>query len=471
LRIVAFTGLVLLALAAPVAAGDSDGAPTHGRAGGRIAWLVPGDPDLVGDTWAELSFGGSETDRAYFLVDSRLTIEKADSDLTFDVRDLHYELELGWRRAMHRGALSVYLGQRGKQNVDADGQAFVQYAGVGFESRGFRADPGAGAPRLAWRLSGGPVFKERETDAQFAARGDARLGLGTIPGAKWPVVLDARMDGLVHAGRFLVDLSAGPRVVLPTGTGRNASLFAHYQRSRNPLGLDEDAWLLGFQYEEPHEVREPRGETPEIDGFLAFGGGEGRLAGRFLIRFASPELGRRISAVFLLDGNILTADDTGELYYRYHLGLQRPMGRGIAGVYFYHRSNHQLAEPNDTVTSINVLEAGVDTPGWDRPVGPRDRRRVVLDGSLRGGYLVDSSFGEEERWHVRGGARVAFPLGRAGVAPYLLVELEDGDVQRQRYALGVDLPSGIDLRAEYRDDDQYFGEDRTAAVVTAGYAF
>ena len=99
-------------------------------------------------------------------------------------------------------------------------------------------------------------------------------------------------------------------------------------------------------------------------GRLALGAGESRIAGQFKLRVLSPAFAGDWRAIAVVDGNILTASDTGDLYYFWYVGLERGRLGLIYGGWFYHRSNHQLAEPGDRVTSINVLEAGVETDDW-----------------------------------------------------------------------------------------------------------
>jgi hypothetical protein len=49
--------------------------------------------------------------------------------------------------------------------------------------------------------------------------------------------------------------------------------------------------------------------------------------------------------------------------------------------------------------------------------------------------------------------------------PFLLLIVEEGDVGRRSYAAGLLSARGLGLRLEYRDDEQYFGRDRTALLL------
>ena len=166
---------------------------------------------------------------------------------------------------------------------------------------------------------------------------------------------------------------------VPAGYGRRVSFFVRYAQSRNPLKLDIDLWMVGLSYEEGAGAGPSGLEPPEIDGSLLAGGGEGRLGTRLALRLLSPDFGNRTRVVFMVDANLLTAEDTGELYYRYELGVQQLWRRYLRGVYFHHRSNHRLAEPGDMITAINVVEFGIESEAWTRP-GRREGRRGFVNG-------------------------------------------------------------------------------------------
>jgi len=436
----------------------------------------------VGDVWADLPLVSGPRDALFLAVDTRVTIEKTTSDFAFQLGHLEYELELGWRSRRGwtgRRPFYLYAAQRGQDGVDRAGKAWVRYLGAGLESRGFRRRiAGPNCPlddcpwsrRLEWRVMGGPVVEEQEVSADGVLRGEARYWFTRAKKSFPAVGFDLEVDGLLDGSRFNADVEGGPRISLPVAGGRSASFFLHYLHSRNPLGLEEDAFMLGFAYEEGLGDGLPT--PPEVDGKVGFGGGEGRLSGEFLLRVLSPTFAGRTRVTFLLDSNILTGDDTDELYYLYHLGVERPVaGRTVAGIYLHHRSNHQLATPGTRITSINVLEAGVETDDWYRVGrGERGGRRAIA-GSARVGFLLESSFGEDTFWHARGGLRWTILPRRKGPSPFVLVELEAGDVGREKFAIGLALARQLDVQLEYRNDDQYFGRDRTAYLVSAYYGF
>ena len=118
------------------------------------------------------------------------------------------------------------------------------------------------------------------------------------------------------------------------------------------------------------------------------------------------------------------------------------------------------------MTSWNVVEAGVETDAYRR--GAVLGRR--LDARLRAGYLLDSSFGEDRRWHVRAGVRWTAPVPWT-VLPYVEGEAEEGDVQVRQAAAGLAFSSGLELSLAWLDDPQLFGPDPTALLGTATLRF
>jgi hypothetical protein len=469
--------LTMLAATAP-AAEEVESRPAERRvhAGGRLIWDTSDELDLLGDLWADVTLPVGERHSVFLAVVTRTEIERASSDLTFDVRALDYLLAAGWRGASlwkRGGPTSVFAAQRGKRAVDADGEAWVRYVGLRVESAGFRryAPDGGQSARIEWAAAAGPVLDERQIDGELVAHGATRIRFTRAadgPASRWSA--DLSVDGLLTDGRFEADVAVGPRYTLPAGEGLRASLFLHYLRSRNPLGLGHSGVLLGFEYSEGIAGRGPRPGAPRIEGTLSAGGGEdGRAAGGIDLRFVSPPFGPELQFAISVDANVLSADDTRDLFYLYHVGLERPLGRSTAGLYFYHRSNHQLA-PNDLVTSINVLETGVETEGWRRP-GRREisGRLGRLDGRARIGYLLDSEFGLNRRFNAFGGLR--WTIRGAGVMPFLTVVAEVGDVDRHSLALGVSPSPNLDLQIQYMDDEQLFSVDDTALLLVARYGF
>jgi hypothetical protein len=416
-------------------------------------------------------------------LDTRTTLDQPDG-LTFQVRELQYDLELGWRGLPGRPRgprLSALLGQRGKQAVDADGQPWVRYAAARLESpdyRAYRTTPASGAGgrgflrRLEWELLLGAVFDEREVRADAVLQGEASLWLAPVRGRSMALAFDVAVDGLFEGSSLHSDVSAGPRLSFAVVGGRRASFYLYHRSGGNPLGVEEPLWLLGFAYTEGREAPPSGLGGPEIDGRLVAGGGEGRIAGQLRLRFLSPEFAGATRGSIVIDANLLTAEETGDLFYYWTAGLERERSFGIYGAYLHHRSNHQLAEPNDQVTSLNVLELGYETLHWQRSARCAPRRGWgAIDGRVRAGYLLESSFGERERWHVRGGLRWSLPVRGRAPLPYLLVEAASGEVERRLYAAGLSLRGGLELQLEYRSDEQYYAEDSRALLGSVRYWF
>ena len=185
------------------------------------------------------------------------------------------------------------------------------------------------------------------------------------------------------------------------------------------------------------------------------------------------QIAAKVYFIAVVDANVLTAEDTGDLFYLYHLGFERPiLERFVAGAYFYHRSNHQLAEAGEVVNSINVLEAGIESRDWHRP-GRRSPtgRWGQLDARARVGLLLDSTFGKETAWHLRAGLRWSAPVVASVLQPFLLAEVETGDVERRLYAVGLSPSRGLDLQLESRYDEQYFSADDRLWLINARYGF
>lgn len=453
--------------------GDEPPPAERPTAGGRLAWAVGDDVDLVGDTWVDLPLPVGERDSLFLSLDTRVTLERP-SRFTFEVDDLQYALDAGWRerpRWLGGHTLAAFVGQRGRERVDANGQGFVQYAALAFESADFRRFL---ARRFDWKVAFGPVLKDREVEADLMLRARTQLWLGSAGiGPSSAVGLDLEIDGLIEDGSLDADRAFGPRLSVPMGQGRRATLYLHHLTGEHPLGTSRSLWLVGFSFDEGLDGADGSCEAPGVDGQVAVGTGEGRIGGEFALRLLSPPFGGSWRGTVSVDGNLLTAEDTGELYYTYDLGIERLSGGKVAGGYFHHRSNHQLAEPGDRVTSLNVLELGVESLHWRGPAHHEPGAvRGVVDVRARLGYLLDSSFGEDERWHVRAGLRWSLP-GRVGSAlvPYLAADAEAGDVRRQSFAAGARLLAGLEAQLERRHDEQYFGRDRDASLLIVRYRF
>jgi hypothetical protein len=474
--------VVMLTPAPPAAAADdspSGGDRPHGpTAGGRLIWDSSGELDLLGDLWADVPIALGRDDEIVLQAYTRTNILRPTTDLAFELQTLDYLAAAGYRTRrgpFRRMPGSLLIGQRGKAGVDRSGHAWVRFVGAAVESQGYRyytdSRVAAGTPRrrVEWRGLVGPVVEQQRVSADLVLRGDARVAVGRRDRPGMLFEIDLGVDGLADGSDLQADYYGGPAIVFPVQDGKRARFFLHYVESENPLGLGHAGVLLGFEY----SGKAGTGLfAPLIDGVLGGGGGEGRSSGELLLRFLSPRFGPGLWASFVIDLNVLTAEETRELYYLFHVGLERSCGNRVGGVWLYHRSNHELTVPNDTITSLNVLEAGVESRAWyhagRRPLKHRWGR---LDYRGAAGVLLTSSFGEEQRWHLRGGLRWSMPLAPEKLEPFILARLEAGDVERQVWALGISPAARLDLQLEYRKDPQLFGEDKKALLLLARYGF
>jgi hypothetical protein len=433
---------------------------------GGIAWIGSDDLDIVGTMAAETTWldGG-----AYLSLDARTAIERAVSGLTFAVQSLDYRIEAGAR--MPPGdvmgvSLGLFVGQRGRENVDRAGEPWLRYVGLGIGS-GHRDGDALGHGRFAGSFEAGAVVHEVEVDADAILRGNVRFPLVRSREGRCIVELEAAAEALATAHSLDVDWSAGARVRVDRSG--ETSLYARYVREESAVGIQAEGAMVGLDFSGTNAAggREPA----RVGGTIAGGYGEERGAGRFALAFATPDLLGPLFIAAEVEGNILTGEDTGELYYFYHVGLERPFGALLGAADYYHRSNHTLAEPNAVVTSYDVLEVGIDTPGYRDPLLPDVGRAGTLEGRLRAGYVLDTSFDEDTRWHARGSVRWFLPFRTRSLAPYARAAAETGDVDRREYALGARIAPGIDVEVEYRSDEAYFGSDEDALLLMAAAVF
>ncbi len=452
--------LVLAAAAAPSRAGD-DGA----YAKGSLAWVSSDRLDLVGDVSAEIPFGTAGPWRFATFLRAVTAIQKSTSDFTFIVDRVSYEARFLARRPIgSAGQLEVFAGELGMSLVDEPGRARVRVAGLGWESPGFHDAFGP----FGWSgaIRGGAVVEHSGVDASAVVSGEVRY-LAHLPSARMGIGGDATVDALVGADGG-ADVTVGPRYEIDLTGERRFGVFARWLRSRNPLGIEADGWLAGFDFAQGPNAGRERPAPPEIFGAAATGVGDDRRA---LVRLdihvvTPPFLGGTIAEVEV-DGNVLTADDRNDLFYLYDVGIAHALDAWRAGVWFFHRSNHVLDGANPEIASINVLEAGIESGGWDRAEpGGFQGRAGYFDARLRAGWLIDSTFGQDESWHARAGARWSSPpLGATHV--YASAQVERGDVGGSAYSVGALLPRGWDLRLEARHDEQLFAADKRAKLFIA----
>jgi hypothetical protein len=454
---------VLLACAAPGALRAQESAP---YAEGSLAWIASDRLDLVGTVAAELPFVQVGPWRLFSSVRAVTAIEKATSNFTFLVGQVSYGGFLGARRELDtRGAIEVFAGEQGLIRVDAPGGARVRLAGAGWESRDFHR--AAGAFGWSGRVSLAAVVAHRGVDAVAAATGAVRFLGRATHGGRVAAGADATIDALLGREGG-ADVAVGPRLEFDLGADRRFGLFVRWLHGGNPLGLGADGVLAGFDVAEGVRSEGVRPTPPEIGGLCAAGAGErGRGLLRVDLRVASPPFLRGTYVEIEVDGNMLTSGDRNDLFYLYDVGVAHPFASWRGGVWFHHRSNHVVNDVNDAVTSINVLEAGVESAGWNRAEpGVALGRAGALDAQVRAGWLIDSAFGEDTGWHARGAVRWASPaLGSARI--YVSFGLERGDVAGSDYAFGALLSRGWDVRLEVLHDEQLFSVAGRARLAVA----
>lgn len=437
---------------------------------GSLAWIASDRLDLVGGVAAELPLAEVGAWRVFASLEAVTAIEKSDANFTFLVDQVSYAASFGARRPMgDSGAIEIFGGEQGAMLVDAAGRARVRAIGVAWESRDHHRAFGP----FGWsgRAAVAGVVEDHGVSAVATVSGEVRY-IGPIGGER-KVGLGVVGDvNALFGDDDGVDYTIGPRLELDLAGDRRMGIFVKWLHGGNPLGLATDGVLAGFDFAEGSHAEGARVTPPEISGSSSAGVGSGsRGLARIDIRVASPPFLRGTYAEIAVDGNVLTASDVNDLVYLYDVGVAHPFASWRAGGWFHHRSNHVLDGVNPTVTSINVLEGGVESSGWDRalPGGPSGGWGA-LDAQLRAGWLINSAFGEDADWHARAGVRWASPVLGA-VRLYVTARLERGDVGGSAYAAGVMWPRGWDLRLEVLHDEQLYAADRRTglAVVTLRY--
>lgn len=435
-------------------------------AGGSLSWVFDRDFEIAGTMWARIPIFRIDDHPVELSFEALTEIARATSDFRLLVRGVVYRAEL--RPEIFdspRLRLRTVAGLWGRERVDAPGGAAIGYVGLGLE-----------APRpleigglvLDGGFTAGAVVGRHVVDSHALARAEGRLLVplrsGVLLGA------DAAVNALIGNSDSGIDTAIGPRLELDLARARTFTLFVRHLRNETPLSPRRSGWSVGFEYSQRGSAAgEPA--RPDVGGEVAIGGGARRAAARLNLRLTSPSWGRSVRGVAEIDAHALTTAGPGELYYLYHVGVERVWERWIAGGWFYHRSSHRLAARTDEVTSINVLEGGVESRGWSEPPeADLPRGRAAFEFRARAGWLVSSRFGLDHRWHVRGGARISVSAG-AGWSPMAAVEAEAGDVSRLTLALGVSAPHGFEIRAEWRRDSQYYDATTSPWLLLAAIRY
>jgi hypothetical protein len=451
-------------LAALVASPPAGAAERAARARGGLAWVSADDLDFTGTLAAEIDLHRSDRHALAASLDTVTAIDQTLDDFTFSVRDVTIDARLRFRRDLTHGVLEVSALRRLKETVDGDGRLGFWGFAAAWETDGFRDPyPRAG---LAARVEAGPAFGGGGLDADLVAATAIRW-TWHLPSAA--IGFEARADSLLAGSEVDSDWEIGPRLDLPAGPGRGFALYARWLAGGHPLGLSVDGLLAGFEIVEDPALALPGPGDADLEGLVDTGVSDGGDASaRLLLRAATPSFLRGTRAVAEVDANVLDSPEAGDLWYRYHVGLETPVARGRAGAWFYHRSNHVLSAPNPLgVTSLNVLEIGHDSVAWEGIPGEAPSRWGSLDWRARAGWLIDSSFGENDPWHLRAGLRWSRRLPSRGFAPFVSGEVEAGDVTSLRVAVGcLAVASGWEARLGWAEDEQWFRSDDSALFLS-----
>lgn len=454
---------VLVASAVGVAAAGDEAGPS---AEGTLAWIDSPRLDLVGTVAAELPLFQSGGWRVFTSLGAVTAMEKTNSEFTFLVDQVSYAARFGARLPLDRGgSIEVFAGEQGVVLVDAVGRARVRVAGAAWESSNFRRAGRA----FGWsgRASLAAVFEDHDIDAVATAGGAVRYVARIAESGRAGFGGDATVDALIGDDGG-TDFTIGPRFEYDLGGDRRFALFVRRLHGGNPLGLNEAGLIAGFEFAEGVHPESARSVPPEIAGLAAAGAGAGaRGLARLDLRVLTPPFLSGTYGEIEVDGSVLTAGDVNDLFYLYDVGVAHALGPWRVGLWFHHRSNHVLDGANPTVTSINALEGGVESAGWNRAEpGVPFCRAGAIDAQLRAGWLISSTFGEDVEWHARGGLRWASPpIGVARI--YAEARLERGDVSGSAYAVGALLSRGWDVRVEVRHDEQLFSADQRAQLAVA----
>ncbi len=448
------------------------------RSGASLGYLFSDDINIIGLIQVDFPFLFKSEKSAYMNLLLTNTVSKVENDISFKVRDLDYRITIGARDYLTRKLIvSAFLSQQGVEKVDSGGSPFIRYVGFSMESEDYRD---AQAERgTSWYGEIGAIFKNRDVSGEMTFKGDVRFNY--LSTERLTYGLDFSIDSLINDFNTSNDWKLGPRITFCNGCSSAPSAFIYYMNNKNPLGFGDDGFFVGVDYREKAYDGSYKIILPDIEGTLSAGAGQGREESRCSLRLRTPSFGESLDLriTFDIDTFILTGDDTGNLYYFLAGGLEREWKSVLQGAYFFHRSNHQLAEPSDRINSVNIIEVGVSSKGWESKsimdghtigIGTLDGR-AVLNFLARAGFLINSTFGEERRWNLKGGLRIDFPIDKSGFTPFLSAFWEGGDASRKEFTAGFRTPLDIDLAFQYKKDEQYYGADDDAFLILASLFF
>lgn len=401
----------------------------------------------------------------------------SSQSLSFRVEDIDYLFEAGARDYLSsRIAVAAFLGQQGSENLDRPGSAWIRYAGLGAQSASFPR-PG-GDSTFDWNLELGAVLDETglSKDADWTLRGDVLWDALLLERSR--LGLDLSFDSLVLSGDWRSDWRAGPRWSFDLSNGIRASLFAQYIHSRNPLGVGADGVQIGLNYSEgAYRAGGRSSSLPDVRGTLALGAGVDRYPSLFDVEAVMPPFtvwGRPSRVYVDLETNSLVGKGNDSFHFRTESGMDVSFTPSIVGgVSFEHRSYHRLAKETSNVSELNLLRAGVRSPGWefsDRSPGrlipdARSRRPFRLEWLAQAEYLLSSTLRGNGGWLGHAGVRLDLPSPGVGFTPFVLADVERGAADTLRAGVGLTLPVDMTVSAEYRMEDQLRTRDKSETLL------
>jgi hypothetical protein len=434
-------------------------------AGGQVHAFLSSRIDYVGKFRTEAGAPGSGGWHAW--IDSTIPVRSASGQGALVVEDLDYQARVLWRLETARIAWAPFAGARGSEEVDQAGSRLVSLAGIQIASRA----PGR---RVSWGLEAAAVLSDEGLEARASAAARGEWVLLARPG--WDAGLCADWDGLwmSEPSEIQDDRSAGGFVRLRNQDGLTLTASATYFRGRHPLGLEDTGVLAGFEI---------AGGTPPpspdagalLHAALEAGGGNDRVRARQILDLHSSPwhiLGRPWRARILAD-NILSAGSHNDLYYIVDGGLEAAAGTLRPGIFWHHRSGHLLGEDNSRRLSLNVVEAGLRTPGWLQglPAAERASGGRRLEGEIRLGGVVTSEYGEHQRWSASGGIVWSLPAPWAHAVPFIGARARFGEARGWAASAGLQLPPGASIVLAAERDGQLFEPRQTVWALTAARRF
>ncbi len=396
---------------------------------------------------------------------TRVSVLSASGSSTMIIDDLDYIAETSLERKLGSLSWAPLTQVRGSEQVDREGSLGVVLAG-------FRLARRAPEKRFSWEIEGLATLNDWgiETHGAFKASGEWRA----VRGARWLIGVKGAVDSLMIDSAddsIESDLMIGPYLQLHRPGGMRLTFHALYYRGENPLGLEDTGVLAGVRFEDG-SAKGRDALLPRLRAALVAGGGDDGIRARQVLDLTSASFqvfGNPWRARLLAD-NTLVNTELNDLYYIIVAGIERSTGRVLPGVSFYHRSGHLLEQANDRRLSINVIEIGFRTPGWeaDLPAWPSSQR---ISGEVWIGGVVSSEFGEDENWSARAATLWILPGNWQRIAPFIGGRLQRGEVEGWAGQGGWVTARGLSLSILAERDSQRLQARDTSLTLLLGRRF